>query len=95
MRFIHCTDNNNTDTYDKAWIFRNVMKKVKTRCLEIFVPVQNENYDALMIKYFGRHSSKQFIRGKPIRFGYKMWCLNSADGYLINFNIYQGKLPGG
>ncbi|KAL4126607.1 hypothetical protein QTP88_010819 [Uroleucon formosanum] len=71
------------------------MKKIQTRCIENFVPVQNINYDESMIKYFGRHSCKQFIQGKPIRFGYKMWCLNSSDGYLINFDIYQGKLPGG
>lgn len=95
MRYIHCSDNNNIDSYDKAWKLRNLMEKVKTRCVEMFVPVQNLNYDESMIKYFGRHSCKQFIRGKPIRFGYKMWCLNSADGYLINFDIYQGKLPGG
>lgn len=61
----------------------------------MFVPVSNLNYDESMIKYFGRYSCKQFIRGKSIRFGYKMWCLNSVDDYLIHFDIYQGKLPGG
>uniref|UniRef100_A0A2S2R505 PiggyBac transposable element-derived protein 3 n=1 Tax=Sipha flava TaxID=143950 RepID=A0A2S2R505_9HEMI len=71
------------------------MEKIKSRCIENFIPIQNINYNELMIKYFGRHSCKQFIRGKPIRFGYKMWCLNSADSYLINFDIYQGKLPNG
>ena len=30
------------------------------------------------------------IRGKPIRFGFKAWCLNSAKGYLIAFDVYQG-----
>ncbi|KAL4125910.1 hypothetical protein QTP88_010147 [Uroleucon formosanum] len=95
MKFIHCTDNNNLNANDKAWKLRNIMEKIKSRCIENFIPVQNINYDESMIKYFGRHSCKQFIRGKPIRFGYKMWCLNSADGYLINFDIYQGKLPNG
>lgn len=28
--------------------------------------------DEMMVPYFGRHSSKQFIRGKPIRYGYKV-----------------------
>ncbi|KAG5897784.1 hypothetical protein JTB14_020001 [Gonioctena quinquepunctata] len=46
-----------------------------------------------MIKYYGRHGCKQFIRGKPIRFGYKMWSLNSNDGYLIDFDLYQGDAP--
>lgn len=43
-----------------------------------------------MVKYFGKHSCKQFIRGKPIRFGYKIWCVNTPDGYLVNFDFYQG-----
>lgn len=28
--------------------------------------------DEVMIPYFGRHSSKQFIHGKPIRYGFKV-----------------------
>ncbi|XP_033214089.1 piggyBac transposable element-derived protein 3-like [Belonocnema kinseyi] len=44
-----------------------------------------------MVLYFGRHSSKQCIRNQPIRFGYKVWCLNSVNGYLVNFHIYTGK----
>lgn len=44
-----------------------------------------------MIKYYGKHSCKQFIRGKPIRFGYKNWMMASASGYCYDFEIYQGK----
>ena len=33
---------------------------------------------------------KQFIRGKPIRFGYKVWSLNTPLGYCIQFEPYQG-----
>jgi len=29
----------------------------------------------------------KFLKGKLIRFGYKVWCLNTKSGYLINFNI--------
>ena len=43
-----------------------------------------------MIPYFGRHGAKQFLRGKPIRFGYKMWCLCDRLGYLIQCDPYQG-----
>ena len=28
--------------------------------------------DEMMIPYYGRHSSKQFIRGKPVRYGFKV-----------------------
>ncbi|KAJ8883030.1 hypothetical protein PR048_014869 [Dryococelus australis] len=33
-----------------------------------------------MVKYVWKHYCKQFIRGKPIRFGYKVWCLTSVEG---------------
>ena len=46
--------------------------------------------DESMIPYFGRHGAKQFLRGKPIRFGYKMWCLCDRLGYLIQCDPYQG-----
>lgn len=95
MKFLHCTDNNNLNANDKVWKLRNIMEKIKSRCIDNFIPVQNINYDESMIKYFGRHSCKQFIRGKSIRFGYKIWFLNSTDCFLINFDIYQGKLPNG
>ena len=37
-----------------------------------------------MIIYFGEHSAKQYIKGKPIKFGYKLWCLITNLGYLIH-----------
>jgi len=56
---------------------------------QLFWPVENElSIDESMVPYYGRHSTKQFIRGKPIRFGYKLWCLNTRLGYLIQFDPY-------
>ena len=36
-----------------------------------------------MIPYQGKHGTKQFIRGKTIRFGFNFWCITSTDGYLL------------
>ncbi|KAJ8939830.1 hypothetical protein NQ318_013049 [Aromia moschata] len=47
--------------------------------------------DESMVPYFGRHGTKQFITGKPIRYGYKVWSLCDPCGYLIQFDAYQGK----
>lgn len=46
-----------------------------------------------MIPYFGRHGCKQYIRGKPVRFGFKAWSLNTPLGYQLSFEIYQGTNP--
>lgn len=92
-RFIHFADNTKINPNDKAWKIRPMMELLKRRCIENFVPEKQLAYDESMVKYFGRHSCKQFIRGKPIRFGYKIWSLNSKDGYLVNFELYQGANP--
>ena len=47
--------------------------------------------DESMVPYYGRHSCKMFIRSKPIRFGYKLWCLCGADGYPYHMTIYTGR----
>ena len=59
--------------------------------MEHFVPTQNTSHDEAMVEYFGKHSCKQAIRNKPIRFGYKLWCQNTSSGHLIPFDPYQGK----
>lgn len=47
--------------------------------------------DEKIVQYFGRHRLKQFIRGKPIRFGLKQWALCfSRSGYCFKFDVYQG-----
>lgn len=51
---------------------------------------ENLSIDEGMVKYFGHHSSKQFIRGKPVRFGFKDWMLCSSSGYCYNFDTYCG-----
>ena len=43
-----------------------------------------------MISYLGRHGAKQYIHGKPIKFGYKMWVAATCRGYCIQFMPYLG-----
>lgn len=91
MRFIHFADNNFVPQGDKMWKLRPLITKVKRNFMRYFEPSQNLSFDESMIKYCGKHGCKQFIRGKPIRFGFKAWCLSTTDGYLILFDVYQGK----
>ena len=57
---------------------------------------QKYSLDEAMEPYYGHHSMKQFIRGKPIRYRLKLWCLTSPQGYLVRFQPYNGsdKTPG-
>ena len=52
----------------------------------------NISIDDSMVPYFGRHPTKQFIRGKPISWGYKAWVAALPLGYIFSLSFYQGKL---
>ncbi|KAJ4441033.1 hypothetical protein ANN_10882 [Periplaneta americana] len=71
------------------------MRHLKSRFVELFQAEQCLDFDECMVEYYGCHNCKQFIRGKSIRFGYKIWCLNTSTGYLIHFYVYQGKKANG
>lgn len=44
-----------------------------------------------MVPYYGRHSCKQFILSKPVRFGYKFWAFANANGSPYNVEIHAVK----
>ena len=46
--------------------------------------------DEAVEPYYGHHAMKQFIRAKPIRYGFKFWYLTSPEGYMIKFEPYTG-----
>ena len=46
----------------------------------------NQSVDESVIPYYGKHCTKQFIRGNPIRFGFKLWCIISSERYLLMQN---------
>ena len=48
-----------------------------------------------LVPYYGHHSCKQFMRAKPIRFGYKLWVLANATRIPYKIEIYQGKINQG
>lgn len=91
FRYFHACDNlylDNTDRYAKV---RPLITKINENFLK-YAPIENcVSIDESMIKYFGKHPCKQFIKVKPIRFGYKTWSLALKTGYCLQFDVYQGK----
>jgi hypothetical protein len=55
----------------------------------MYVPEQELSLDEA--KYFCKNGLKQSLRNKPIRFGYKVWVLATVSGYVVSFDLYQGK----
>ena len=91
MQCLHLNDNTSLNSQDKFSKVRPMVALLQHRFMKHFQPSQHLSHDESIIEYFGKHSCKQCIRNKPIRFGYKVWCLSSTHGYLINFDLYQGK----
>ncbi|RUS82144.1 hypothetical protein EGW08_010078 [Elysia chlorotica] len=55
-----------------------------------FTQIMNICVDKSTVPYYGRNSSKRYIRGKPIRFGYTQWVLPKDNGYIVQFEPYCG-----
>jgi len=79
------------ETPDKYKKVRMIIKHMQEKFAEKFIPEQELSHDEAMIKYFGKHGLKQAIRNKPIRFGFKAWVLTTVSGYVITFELYQGR----
>lgn len=91
MRFMHWADNSKMSETDKLWKIRPVADMIQYHFLQHFISTEHINYDESMVKYYGRHAIKQCIKIKPVPFGFKVWCVNTYTGYLVSFEIYQGK----
>lgn len=90
MSNIHCNDNTQLDKADKYAKLRPLFDILNKKFFDHAPIEENHSIDESMIPYFGRHSGKQFIRGKPIRWGYKFWVGSLRLGYIVHFDPYQG-----
>ena len=94
MQSMHCADNTQLNDADKFTKLRPLLDLLKWRFLKHFNLTPDLSDGESMIKYYGKHRCKQFIRRKPIRFrGYKAWCLNQTNVYLVNLKLYQEARP--
>ena len=85
MRYLHLADNTQVDRRDKCAMVRPLIRGLNDRFLSAFPVEQKLSIDESMIPYFGRHEAKQFIRGKPIQFGFKVWFqrVDSKCGVMV------------
>lgn len=90
---IHFQNNSkaNENKHDKAFKLRPLIDMVNKNFQRWGVFEKILSIDEMMVRYYGRHGLKQFIRGKPIRFGYKLWSLCGDSGYCYHFSLYCGK----
>lgn len=91
MSNLHTCDNDNLEKSDKYAKVRPLYDALNKNFFDNAPHEENHSLDESMVPYFGRHSLKQFIRNKPIRYGYKIWVGATTNGYVIWKDPYQGK----
>ncbi|GFS84854.1 chimeric ERCC6-PGBD3 protein [Nephila pilipes] len=91
MYYLHFPDNSNLNKKVKGPKLHPLSNHLNERFLTYFSNKQQLSVDEIMVPYFRHHSFKQFIKGKPVRFGYRDWCLNTKLGYLKQFEPYIGE----
>lgn len=91
-KYIHLADNAHLEEHNKAAKVAPLYSKLNEALQQYGINHQDLSIDESMVPYFGRHSLKMFIKGKPIRFGYKLWVIAGTDGYPYRLDIYRGKM---
>ena len=91
-QYLHTCDTLDLQKNDKFAKLVDYFSLQNASCFENFQAVFSHDIsvDETMVLYYGQHSCKQHIHGKPIRFGYKLWSACTPAGYLIQFIPYQG-----
>lgn len=93
MKIFHATDNTKlqkSDIYAKIRPLLEIPNDNFLKYGEVFGPV-NISVDESLIPYLGQYPTKQFIQGKPVRWGYKAWVAAAPNGYAFHISVYQGK----
>ena len=92
LRYLHHADNNNLAACDKLAKVRPFYEMINERFLKPFQLEENLCIEKALISYYGKCSAKQYIKKTPIKFGYKLCCLNSHLGYLVQCEPYSRKI---
>lgn len=94
---IHLVDNaqclpRDDPLHDRLFKVRPLISKLNETFGEHYSPSRNVSVDESMVRFKGRSTLKQYLPMKPIKRGFKVWCLScSCCGYLLQFQVYTGK----
>ena len=97
-QYFHTKDNHKAKAkedpdYDPLFKVKPLLKLVTKQNRALYNPGQDISVDEAMIKFNGRLSFKQYVKGKPNPWGIKVWCAcDSRTGCLLEFDVYLGRI---
>ena len=93
---LHLSDNTQASgcsdpSFDRLYKLRPLLRILADAFRAAHEPSQQISVDEAMVRYKGRSSLEQYMPKKPIKRGFKIWCLCDANGgYMQEFQIYTG-----
>ena len=90
-QYLHFADNAALEQGNKVAKVQPPYTSLNEQLVEWGVFHELLSVDESMVPYFGKHSAKMYFKGKPIRFGYNIWCICGNDGFPYHLQIYTGK----
>ena len=79
-------------SHDRAFKVQAVLNHFQSSFLAAMSSTRQQSIDEHMIKYKGHNILRQYVKGKPVQWGFKMWCrCDSKSGLLFDFDLYTGK----
>ena len=91
-RTIHFNDNSQiASTVDRFYKIRPVINSLRAEFLKV-QQTPKQSVDEVMVGYKGKMAGnlRQYIRSKPTKWGYKLFCRASSDGFVHDLILYQG-----
>ena len=86
---IHFAVNRKDDKTDKDFKMRPVIDHLNSKFFEVLSNDSEKSIDEHMMKFKGRSGMKQYIKWKPIKWGFNFWfCCSSKSGYLYQMDIF-------
>lgn len=86
-RYIHISGPRTPDPNKKEWWYRlePLARRFRENCQRYYTPGSSLSVDEIMVRCYGRTSHTYRIPHKPIKQGYKIFCL-AEHGYIWTFS---------
>lgn len=93
LRYLHCNDNSAIprQNKDKIYKVRPLVTTLNENFKSMYKTTRCISIDESIIRVKGRSSLKQYNPQKPIKRGYKLWCVGDQKGFISSVEVYQGK----